>query len=1080
MKKILLVAMYMCMVMGLGYAQNRQVAGTIIDAGNKDPLVGANITVKGTKLGTTTDVRGNFKLTLVQTQKIVLVVTYLGYTTQEVSVENNQPLNINLQPNATALDEVVAIGYANVQRRDLTGSVSSINAKQLKDIPINSAEQALAGRLAGVQIVASEGSPNAEVKIRVRGGGSITQDNSPLYIIDGIQVEDGLLSLSPQDIESIDVLKDASSTSIYGSRGANGVIIVTTKGGKEGATTVNYNNIFGINKLSKKLKVMDPYNFVEYQYERSRGNATDSTTFATRYGNDFPALSRFKNEEGLDWQERMLGRNAFMQTHNVSISGGTKTIKFNTSYSFNKQQGILVNSDYQRHVLNSKFDHNVSSKFRVAVNVRYTDITSNGSGTSDPEGASLNTLRNIVKYRPIVPAALSPDEEDEDYFEETNVGNGLGIINPVVLQNARYRQGKTTITNYNGYANYNFTPALSLRSTIGFNFNSAETRGFNEPVTLGAVSSASISTLKTNTLNQSNVLTYDNSKVKTAFNKKNSINVLLGQEIFTSSREGLQNQFREFPAGTTSEIAFNQLNLGVLAATFPRVTVLREKLLSFFTRANYTYDNRYLATFTMRADASSKFADGYRWGYFPSGSLAWRVTEEKFLKNKFDALSNLKLRLSYGTSGNNRIAPYSYLTVFQATALYPLNENLTSIGYAPDRLANPTLQWETTVARNIGLDLGLFNDRIQVTMDAYQNTINDALIAAPVSVVSGYTSQFQNIGATENKGLELQINASIIQKKNFTWSTNFNISTNSNKIKKLASGQESYLQNSGWAISGTPADFIVQVGKPVGSIYGYVNEGYYTLNDFDYNATNNRYTLKEGIPNPVGLSGLPQPGSIRFADVNGDGVLTTNDRSIIGNANPDFYGGLNQMFTYKNFDASVFVNFQLGNDILNANKIEFTNGYAPSTNMIAIMENRWRTVDANGVVLQKVVTSGGTSYVVGAPPEQIAAANANANIWMPLRGSTSYYISSWAVENGSFLRINNITLGYTFSNTLIKKANIKRLRLYATLNNLAVITKYTGYDPEVDTRRTSPLTPGVDYSAYPRSRNYIFGLNVSF
>ena len=1062
---------------------NITIHGKVTDKEGK-PVAGVSVRYNNSNWMATTDDAGIFNLP-VPSDSGVLKFSHVSLASQNVTVKSfTQSKGVKTVAlkdlEDSNLDDVVVIGYAQVKRRDLTGAVSSVSEKDLKDIPVNSAEQALAGRLAGVQVTGSEGSPDAQFKILVRGGGSVTQDNSPLYIIDGVQVEDGLSSISPQDIASIDVLKDAASTSIYGARGANGVILVTTKSGKEGPTQITYNGFVGVNKLAHKLDVMDPYNFVLFQYERSRNSANDSIVFASRYATSFDQIERYKQIPANDWQEIMMGKTALMHTHNIAFSGGTKTTKFSGSYTYNAQEGIVRSSDYDRHLLNFKLEHNASAKLKIGFNMRFAYTRVLGNGTSSPDEAKFNKLRNIVKYRPVGSGALNPDEEDDDYFTETNVGNGLGIVNPVVLFDASYRRSTTAIHNYTGFLNYSFNDYFSFRPTIGINYNLVDGQTFNDKVTpSGALPTSIISRSNNNSINQSNVLSYSNARSRSRFAKSNSINVLIGQEVFISNQQGLINRQMNYPDGVSREDALNQLSLGQTTPGYPLAVEERSTLLSFFSRAGYSYKNKYLLTLTMRADGSSKFAENNRWGYFPAGAIAWRISEEKFMTNLNKVFSDLKLRLSYGLSGNNRIGNYLYFTNYSPNSIYALND-IANIAYASSDLANKDLKWETTISRNVGLDFGLFKNRISVSLDAYRNSVEDVLFFAPVPITSGYTKQLRNTGSTVNQGLELQLNATVLRKKNFNWAASFNISTNRNTIKSISSGQNSYVENSGWGISGTPADYIVKVGSPVGSIYGYTTDGFYTLNDFDYNASTTQYTLKKGVTDPSKVIGVAQPGLIKFKDMDGDGVITSSDQSIIGNATPKFFGGLNQQVSWKNFDASVFVNFQYGNDVLNANKIEFTNAYAPQTNMLSIMNNRWKTIDAAGNVLQQVTTVAGQSMVTGAAPDIIAAANANATIWMPLRSNISYYVHSWAVEDASFLRINNITLGYTFGKSIMQKLKIKRIRAYATLNNIAVLTSYTGYDPEVNTRRSTPVTPGVDYSAYPRSRNYIFGLNVTF
>jgi TonB-linked SusC/RagA family outer membrane protein len=442
------------------------------------------------------------------------------------------------------------------------------------------------------------------------------------------------------------------------------------------------------------------------------------------------------------------------------------------------------------------------------------------------------------------------------------------------------------------------------------------------------------------------------------------------------------------------------------------------------------------------------------------------MSEEKFMHGLEPFLSNVKLRLNYGEAGNNRIESFLFLTQFNTDQNYYGLQNQLVTAFGSASLSNPFLKWESNITRNIGLDFSLLNNDVQFSLDYYRNKTKDLLVAVTVPTTSGYSSQIQNVGSTTNNGFEAQINSTIIQKRNFSWNASFNISFNQNKILSLGK-QNAFLWSSGWAGSNNPADYIVKVGAPVGSMYGLVNDGYYTVDDFDYNSATQTYTLKPGVPTDVSVTGLtPQPGIIKYKDLNGDSVVNSNDERIIGNANPKFFGGLNQQFQYKNFDLSIFINFQYGNDIFNDNKLEFGSGYTPNANLLSIENNRWKTIDANG----NVVTD----------PKALANLNKNATLWRPITTGSAFYPQSWAVEDGSFIRINNITFGYSLPNSLIKKMRMQRFRAYVTVNNLAVITNYSGYDPEVNTRRSTPMTPGVDFSAYPRSTSYIFGLNVTF
>ncbi|UEG54818.1 TonB-dependent receptor [Mucilaginibacter daejeonensis] len=1079
MMRSLLTACFLTLLSTVAWAQNRQITGQVNHQDTNDPIVGASVLIKGTTRGAQTDVAGRFKLDA-PAGPVTLTIRYIGYKAKEVTVAADQTqVSIKLQDDAQQLNDVVAVGFATVKRRDLTGSVSSVTAKQLRDIPVASAGQALQGRLAGVQVTSSEGSPDADIKIRVRGGGSITQDNSPLYIIDGVQVENGLNSISPQDIESIDVLKDAASTSIYGARGANGVVIITTKGGREQKTTVNYNGYVGISKLARELKVLDPYEFVVYQYERNRFSpSSDSTQYIRNYGRSFDSLSRFKNVPFVDWQKIALGRTALQQQHNISVNGGSRTTQFNLSYTNDQHEGTVINSDYVRNLINFRFDHTVSDHLKVGFNARYNSQVVNGAGTSNASGSTYNNLRNSVKYRPFNLTGAADDVIDQAYLDETNAaGNNLGVLSPVVNANSQYRKNYQTVTNLNGYVNYSFNKYFSFRSTLGFDITSLKMNSFDDVYTANARINGNGQPLagtvnsSINTMDISNVLTFNNAAAKS---KHHDINLILGNEFYNYHTESLNNQFKLFPVGVDPVTALNQLNLGTIVPAFPQNTYATSHLLSFFGRGNYTLDRKYYFTFTFRADGSSKFASGKQWGYFPSGSFAWRVSDEKFMKN-VKAVSDLKLRLSYGTSGNNRIPDYLFTPAFSANAFYGLNESTTAVGFVPTYLPNPNLKWETTVSKNIGVDMGILNNRIQISLDAYRNTTNDLLINVPVATSSGYATQLRNVGKTQNQGAEIQLNATIIQKKSFTYSTNFNISYNENKVLALAPGQTSYLQSSGWGVSGQPADFIVKVGQPVGSVWGYVSDGFYKTEDFNYNPATQVYTLKSGAVDPSKVIGVAQPGLVKFKDVNGDGVITEADKTVIGHTIPKITGGLNQQFTYKGIDLSVFVNFQLRGQVFNANKIEFTNGYTSNTNLLAQTADRWRTIDGSGNVVQRV----SNGVVTGVAPDQLAAINANAKYSIPVTGSAAFYPTSSAVENASFLRLNNLTLGYSFKTDLLKKIKISKLRVYVTGNNLGLITGYSGYDPDVNARRGTPVTPGVDYSAYPRSRTYLFGVNLS-
>ena len=1055
-------------------AQTRPVTGTVVSSENKQPLQGVTVTIKGTKTGTTTDANGNFRINAGEND--VLVFSNVSFTTSEITVGKNSSLNVTLVSDAKAMDDVVVIGYQTVRRKDLLASVSSVSSKDLKDIPINSAAEALNGRLAGVTATSAEGSPDAEIRIRVRGGMSITGDNSPLYIVDGVQVENGLSTISPQDIQSIDVLKDAAATAIYGARGANGVIVITTKSGKPGRLVVSYNGFVGVKELAKRLDVFNPYDFVKYQWERSRNSSTDSASFARNFGTTWDTLQNYKNVDAVDWQGETFGRTGISTTHNLSASGGTKKLTYNFGYTYNNDKAIVINSDYKRHLFNAKGEYKINKQLKIGAGARYTHQEVQGAGVSDTKGSSYNRLRNAVKYRPFLSDAQ--DIDDSDPLADQNVGNGLNLYNPVALANQEYRRKTTDAVNVNMTLTYNITKNLVFKSTAGYDYNHFTDLQFNDSITPYAITQGSrkpiagMDTVTKRIITNSNVLTWS---VK-GFKKIHDFDMLVGQETYDLRTESHTSLYGNYPLNTSPTKAFSETSLGTSFTGYPRLGKSRYTNMSFFGRVNYTLLGRYLFSFNMRADGASKFADGKKWGYFPAGSIAWRVKNEKFLRD-VDFISDLKLRYGYGTVGNNRINDYLFMTNFanDGRYFYGLN-NQAVIGYYPTGLVNENLQWEATVNRNYGFDIS-FAKRVDLSVDIYNNTSSKLLLNVPIASTFGYSTQLQNIGKTTNKGVEVQLNMQLIRKQDFTWNANFNISFNKNEIVGLGVNQTQFFPAASWGVSGQPTDYIQRIGYPVGSIYGLVTAGFYTTDDFNWNPGTGVYTLRPGVASNASIIGTVMPGSIKFADLNGDGVVDiNNDRRIIGDPTPNCTGGLNNQFVFKNWDMSMFMNFSLGNDIYNANKIELTNAYSIYSNMLEMMNGRYMTINADG---QRVLYTNGSNQAVGIAPDLLSELNKNATIWQPLRGSGAFYPHSWAIEDGSFLRINNVTLGYTFPVKKLMGMRMSRLRAYFTANNLAVLTNYTGYDPEVSVR-SNPLTPGLDYSAYPKSRSFVFGVNASF
>ncbi len=1063
MNKLLLFLTLLFLIPVTLLAQNRTVKGKVTDEGGS-PLQGVNILTKGTKKGVQTDADGNFSITVTGSVAVDLVVSYVGYGSKIVSVTGND-VAIQLVKEVITQEDVVVVGYSSVKRKDLTGSVSSINAKQLKDFPLSSAAEALQGKLAGVQLVSTEGAPGADIIVRVRGGGSITQDNSPLYIVDGVQVENALSVLSPQDIATVDVLKDASTTAIYGARGANGVVIITTKSGRSGKTQITYNGSYGFRQLSDFQDVMQPYDFVLWQWERSRGSIADSTSFAQTYGTTWDTLQNYKNTGFVNWQDKVFGRRAKFSSHNVAVSGGNQATTFNLSLTANQEDGIQIESGFKRKLVNFKIDHKATDKLRIGFTARYLDQEIQGIGTTNSGTRATNRLRHTINYRPfeLPKPGFGVDDFDEAYYLASS-----GAINPVILTSAEYRRQYSKALYLTGYASYNILKNLTFRTTIGYDLANIKSNIFYSKITATARNSASlpvasIGKQENYQITNSNTLQYTLSNWK----KHHDITVLAGQEVVDYRTAQNTTETRYFPADISPEKALANMGAGSAppGSAQPLPTSFEEppaRIASFFGRISYAYDDKYLANFNIRSDRSSKFSSKNGTLVFPSGSVAWRFTKEKFLEN-LRWLNDGKLRVGYGSVGNNRIGNLLYLQLYGVTGQYAFNHSIVP-GFAPTALANENLKWENNTTQNYGLDLSFLNNKIQFTMDYYRNSAKDLLLGVAIPPTTGYTTQIQNIGATSNRGVEFQVSATPLQKKNFSWNTNFNIAFNRNRVESLG-GIMQQTRNSGWQGSDGVDDYLVKVGEPVGLMYGFVTEGFYTVDDFNYNATTKVYTIKPGIAFN-GVYGTPQPGMLKWRDLNGDGAITSDgDRQVIGNANPKFTGGWTNQFSYKNIDLSVFVNFVVGNDIYNANKIEWTDGAFANLNMLDIMKDRWTNINAQG----QVVTD----------PTELKALNANAKIWTPVRVQR-WWLHSWAVEDGSYLRINNLTLGYTLPQKFLSKIKIPSIRFYGTVNNLATITNYSGFDPDVTARRSDPLTPGVDFAAYPRAKTWLFGVNVTF
>ena len=1048
---------------GLAIIQSaHEISGNVIDSSGT-PLPGVTVVVKGTTNGTITDVDGQYSLSKVPSDA-TLVFSFIGMKTQEISVTGKSEINIKMEEDAIGIEEVVAIGYGTARRKDLTGSVSSVSGSALKDIPVTSAAQAIVGKMAGVQVTQTEGSPDAEIKIRVRGGGSITQDNSPLYIVDGFPVG-SIKDIAPTDIESIDVLKDASSTAIYGARGANGVIIITTKGGSESKPKISYNTYYGVKNITDYFDVLDPYEYVFWQYELQN---TDQS-FEKFFG-DYQDMVLYKEMKGTNWQEEVFGRTGNSLYNNLSVSGGTKDIKYNLSLTRNDEEEIMLGSGYDRTNLTMKTNFKLNRWLNLDLNIRLSDYYLKGAGTY-----SNGRMAHIVQFRPVNGLSDFVDTQlaDDDY----ELASAF-ILNPLKQTKDDYRRYHNQVFNYNGAVNIKLAKNLNYRFEYGMQYVKSTTKRFMGINTSNALEYGT-QPLAENTKSDgasyriANVVTYN----KKDFIPGNNLSLMLGEELNSSNTESIKSSVKYLPKYIDPEGALAMMNLGV-ADPITTDAGTPVKLSSFFGRLNYDYKSKYLATFTFRADGSSKFAPGNRWGYFPSAGIGWRISDENFMKPVESWLSDMKLRGSYGESGNNRISDDAWRKTFKVSTgrLYiDGNEESPTAFLKPNgTLSNPELKWETTITRNIGLDFSLFKQRVNGSVEVYKNSTKDLLISATIPASSGYSTQMQNIGKTTNKGIEFVLNGAIVQKEDFSLSFSFNIAFNKNRIDKLGD-TKSWEQSSGWAYDGGPdGEYLIKEGGKVGLMYGYETDGngMYSFDDFNYE--NGTYTLKEGVADNKALLGARWfgPGSLKFVNQNpedGSGVDAKNDKVIIGDANPIHTGGFNLTATYKGFDISAFFNWVYGNSIYNANKLNFTNywGGRLYKNILGIMNSNDRFIRIDPA----------TGEVVN-DPEQLAELNKNAKYWQASMGRAPLH--SWIIEDGSFLRLNNLTIGYSLPKNVLSKLKIEQLRFYVTGYNLWLWTKYSGYDPEVDAIRSTPLTPGIDYNAYPRSRSFNVGLNFTF
>ncbi len=1076
--------MLLLMVLCVGLparAQNITVNGVVEDSAG-EPMIGATVLVQGSKDGVATDFDGNFTIKCASNAK--LVVSYIGYKSQTIEVNGQTNIKVVLVEDAEVLEDVVVVGYGGTRaRRDLTGSVGSVSGVKLAAVPVTSAAVALQGKVAGVQVTTVDGQPGADINIRVRGATSVTQANDPLYIVDGFQV-DNINDIPPADIQSIDILKDASLTAIYGAKGGNGVVIVTTKSAQEGKTQVNFNAQGSISHISKKLDLMNAYDFVNYQWDyaaqRSKGEITEVMLYRYHFGNPHD-MDLYRTAPSHDWQDEVMGGNPFSYSTNLSIGGGTDKTRYNISITQSDDRGIIMGSGVRRTNIHTKLQTKILPSLTLQFNPKVSYRRDEGAGG---DNVGTGGIIDVLRYRPTGglrelgmywgEGVADPDEEAR--FAYTNPVNDI-------QQNTR-KKHSYSIANQ---ASLEYKPieGLTLRTEGVYNFSFADDNRFWGPLTSTGkkhnnLPVASITKTQKNSYTWTTTASYDWS-----IKEKNNFYALVGFELYNSQSQKTFQQNRYFPREITADRAWDNMGLGTPYQSTSELGTA-DRTTSYFGQLNYNYDHKYLLSATFRADGSSLFAPGNQWGYFPSVSGAWVISEENFLKD-LTWLNELKFRAAIGKAGNNRIDAdqWRFLYYSNNTEGPAFGENMTDGELWMDTgkyLVNPDLKWETTLTRNFAFDIALFDNRLRISPEYYWNTTSDLIYQADVLSTMGYSKQFQNIGQVTNRGFELSVNGDILRGKDYVLSASFNIGANKMKVDKLT-GDENYLElRHSRANSSAGNNYRLEVGGEVGLIYGYVYDGLYSFDEFELKGS--KYEPLKGTVNMNGIfdsnraGDATLPGKPKFKDISGpngkpDGKIDSNDRTVIGRTTPKLQGGFGLNGQWKGFDFVANFTYFLDFDVYNATAYYLSSSIGNTggnfMNVFSKFNDRW-------------------NYTYGTEPtygneqnlemmNMYVPMNAGKTQWNPADIRKDYTVSNF-VEDGSFLRCTDITLGYTLPTNIIKHAGMSKCRFYASVTNPFIITSYSGFDPEVDVQ--SGLTPSYDMNRYPRSRSYVLGINLSF
>jgi len=1016
----------------------KTITGTVTDK-NGDPIPYVSVVVKGTTIGTVTNVDGKFSLEIPDDAQ-TLQFSFVGMKTINVPIAGKTVFSIILEEESVGLEEVVAIGYGSQKKKDVTGSISTIKADKLVDnSPVNIMD-GMQGKIAGVRISSGSGEPGAGVDITIRGYNSISAGTSPLFVIDGMPYDvnpdemastsigngnssNPLSVINPADIESVTVLKDASSTAIYGSRGANGVIIITTKSGKLGQSLVNFSSSVGFSETSKKIDVLSGNEFIEYR----RDVDPDGYLFYSNGDINYP-IDPYELQQH-DWQNEIL-RTALQQNYDLSMSGKSEKTAYSVSLGYLNNEAIVKNNDQQRYSMRMKVDHQKSEKLLIGLTTSLVYSEINGAAQSGGGNGLFNgVVQNLVISTPV--ELYNPTFDPGDTY-----------LSPSSMLDESYKKMTTANTNTNAHIDYTIIDGLKFSLTGGYTFSSSKGSEFYGKETVwgfGDDGYSNLSESRAYSVNGSAQLHYSK-----YFNENHNLNAMLATETNLYNYEWFGVEKTHFLDESTGVFDISKGSTAKSSSSYRD----NSKRVSFFGRLNYVFKEKHIVTGTFRADGSDKFGSGNRYGYFPSAAYSWVLIEEGFMQNQL-ILSNAKFRLSYGAAGNDRIPSHRYLARLENT--YYNGE----LGMSANSQANEMLKWETTYQSNIGLDLGFLKDAIILTVDIYEKQTHDMLIPTPIAGRTGYSQQWQNIGRVDNKGIEFQLSTRNINKKDFKWTTNFNISHNENKVVDL--GLVDFIPVY------MPGGWIQEIGRvtvdgSLGEAYGFVFDGIYQVSDFNWQEGSNPsiphenrvYVLNDNVVSVAGMN--VKPGSHKFEDINGDGIVSLDDdRQAISSSQPLIFGGIGNTFRYKNFELNVFFEGSYGNEIFNESKFRLEGGIINSYMNVSkdFYYNHW-TIDNPSTTYGDYADYNPSGYL-----------------------SSSYY-----VEDASYIRLKSISFGYDLSSKLVHKLKLYKARLSVTGNNLYTWTNYSGYDPEVNSG--NPLLSGVDRISYPRARTILFGLNITF